>query len=1590
MKKHTSNLFFYSMQHSNQILLQEIMLFIEYLPIIAIAIASPSLIYQYYHYSIYQSTFSQYFFFKIQIVIDVTKHINTKLIIGLMTFLFLSLITYHLIPFLFNCTMKETDWKQKCFNRFCSVYYDLFLMRTANYYIIYFYFLLFNYSLNQSSLKGYYYFIALIFVVLLIWYIIDVYNHITINCVILQLENKKITNQVMNYPYDWCFSMPHDIIMLGLKIICSIEAAYFNSVTLEFIQFLMFSLNLLIVLYITLYVFYLCYNTIIHIRLEWFAFNRLLVFLRIGIVLFIWYSIIFHLLFLNSSSLNALIFSIILMSLLWSIISICFLWKIIIPNSLYNGKIQLIKMVFVLSITSIPSSFKIDHYRLITSFEFKYNIWFKKTSLSSLKPNLFSIQNQLMHIFIIYNILKEKQTKSKKNTHEVINHIYSDIIQLLYYFTKGNTLQYFCYSNNIIKKYSTKQKSITENVHLLVDVLLTKCDNDDELVIFNDLFKGTKLDHIIDKALISMKEVIQSPKEMMKPIIFYRLSHEISKLKLCAKTIVNQINLNDNKNIADVSTRNMIQVNNYCLLIHRYLIETLTNEVLFQDNRLDSDLLKDFLSFHFVQDKTLVLSTPIAKLEMTETIALSNIIKCGNEMIKYKGHPMTMIFPQKFRKEGIRLFSQKLCQYISEDSSNSFISANISTIASEQNAPFQFIMNSVVSSYVDLFVYSFKIIPTIINNEMIINGVYSSNDKIILIFKEELDGELILETFSPSVQNLLIINPEWVEFLNSHSIVITFSELFHKSTMKSQKDGQHEYDCQFSYQIFLKHLLAMQNFEDLILLFKKKNPTIDFKAQLLQAKETKFNVVHLQLFYLFTISERYRYLVYSIVSAKVLKTIRKSLGTNDDFEIENNIFNLYQTTNTMTNSSVSSTTLSTSDILKKRKPFGKYSNTIAETFEKFSYLILLFLSFIIIVCIIFLIIQIIQSQSLYKVNTLYYKFKTLQIFFSHSFLNVFSNICIAEQKSDVCSNAYQDYSRTMQKLFDLPEKFSTRDYVVNAIGFLINNLQGLYNSYNDNIHAYGDQTLIDILLTKMNYIMIRQLDNDLKQEVIQITLEEGLKKFINSLAILNQAKDNFDAPQYSFHIITVKLLNVDFNNVLNKNLNEVQTEIYKICMNYINYSSGFASGESKLIDLYNKREKVKKMILYLYIILVLILHFILAILCRWILIIVQQLLTSIISEIIEELNTKEVKTYLVSKLDILSTLNKLYIENPNSLFKKQAKARKDLIKSFGFLKGKKDNNNPDNRTNDKGYLTHLQTIEKSNLVKQSEMKILLMPVLLKVYGLFILFFSCVIVFNVFLLHSFSDVMLINNYVLSHIGLESQLYDNIALLQIITLVNLTQTNLAAELGIENSSDGILNMKIRHGGKFKDHIFNQERNHPTMFPPTSSFFNYNCHDIFNLVSDNVTISVGQYLSVDYLYYQIKLCEKFKLTSLDNFEYMYNEHNLRSQLLQDYLKTFSYDELYNFNEQFDFFDVFTLTILIIRPLKAYINEKILYKKIDKAFKQFIFVISGYLAFNIIGDILIFLIIKIVVLGKINSIHLNFLNLNKCFSISKSMDTN
>ena len=943
---------------------------------------------------------------------------------------------------------------------------------------------------------------------------------------------------------------------------------------------------------------------------------------------------------------------------------------------------------------------------------------------------------------------------------------------------------------------------------------------------------------------------------------------------------------------------------------------------------------------------------------------------------------------------------------------------------------FQYLINQAYNlSEISLLQYSFKVSRSLVDEHLLIYGYYSGMNNKVMVFEMNTltdvnnikDGiNMKLVNFSEGIKNMLMISGDWIDILDRSNNHIYFNHIFKTSTKMSKKSG-FTYEGILDYNSYMGHLkhygkLIREYLEGEIQNNNNENNVntnliADIKKNFAKIKEKTGKTLTMRLKLLFEINLgiKTKYKIYSVYLLN--KNAKKSIDGNEDQNENwdnNNIVmsdnsglfgssldgdNTHLVSNaSMTENSVS-VRLSQRNSSHKESKMSKQINTqtnkvdkISKAFSTFSLLIALLNCLIIFLCIVFLVVQIIKTNNLKQVNNLNYEFKRIRIAFAHSFLSVFTNGCLAKLRNKECLSYYDDYSRNLIESQGYPKEYNVRDYLVAEIEFKINDMQTTFYTFKEDLFDYGDDSLLTTLTDTMTYTSFEQKNNELIQQSLLVTLEEGFRKYINAFTVLVNSEPNFvSVPMY---IISFRDSIVNFENMEDQNLSEVQTQIYLILINYINYSTIFKKSETILEEEYNRVVNINTTVLVIFMVLIAFFNFVLLVLCLWNISIVTNLFLNFLVGMIMVMSDEDFKFYYEERINDLITLSHLYIRNPNLLLENIKRDERKLAKKLQMNRKKLLQEESTKTQSEKDYLLKAAELNRNKqglAVDVTKIKLILAPFYVRVFCLFSLYFIVLVIFDIILFSQYRTVFVINNYIIDNFLVESQIYDILVLTQIMTLLNLTQNDFANSLGIDNpDSDGVINMKIRETAGYIKSIQNEQSNSEDAFQTVGEFFNQrNCSYIFSNIDNILTTNTSQIKGVDYFDFQSKLCEKFEIMSLPSLEFMFNDYILRVQKLQNLISSYEYEDLYAFNTQYEFYDLITMILMNMQPIRNYIRTVLLDDLMNKTINDFILLIVVYLIVNILLDLTMFLIIRLKIAGKLDKMHKDLLMFNDCFSM-------
>ena len=170
---------------------------------------------------------------------------------------------------------------------------------------------------------------------------------------------------------------------------------------------------------------------------------------------------------------------------------------------------------------------------------------------------------------------------------------------------------------------------------------------------------------------------------------------------------------------------------------------------------------------------------------------------------------------------------------------------------------------------------------------------------------------------------------------------------------------------------------------------------------------------------------------------------------------------------------------------------------------------------------------------------------------------------------------------------------------------------------------------------------------------------------------------------------------------------------------------------------------------------------------------------------------------------------------------------------------------------------------------------------------------------------------------------------------------------------------------------------ELEHKNMFPPIYDIINLDCSQ--GMMEDNYFESAAKILGIDYNKYFQVICTVFPVATTGN------DNTMLFEVL------YMIDQLYHRFENLDFplmfsqmhnsvlFDCYTLVLTLNRIIRNYFNNYIFIEEVNEQFKYFLTLIILYLVFNMILEIIVFLILNMGIIYQIkynNKLMLDFIS--------------
>ena len=170
---------------------------------------------------------------------------------------------------------------------------------------------------------------------------------------------------------------------------------------------------------------------------------------------------------------------------------------------------------------------------------------------------------------------------------------------------------------------------------------------------------------------------------------------------------------------------------------------------------------------------------------------------------------------------------------------------------------------------------------------------------------------------------------------------------------------------------------------------------------------------------------------------------------------------------------------------------------------------------------------------------------------------------------------------------------------------------------------------------------------------------------------------------------------------------------------------------------------------------------------------------------------------------------------------------------------------------------------------------------------------------------------------------------------------------------------------------------ELEHKNMFPALYDIINLDCSK--GMMSDNYFESATKILNVDYNEYFKVICSAFPVATTGNDNTMLFEVLYMIDQLYHRFENLDFALMFNQMHNSVLFDCYTLVLTLNRVIRNYFNNYIFIDEVNEQFKYFSTLIIIYLVFNMILEIIVFLILNMGIIYQIkynNKLMLDFIS--------------
>lgn len=1423
--------------------------------------------------------------------------------------------------------------------------------------------------------------------------------------VYIKIANKQIVKSQMNYPFD-TFSSEYEKLMLLFKIIISYEANY-SYLVKDYVYNINYLLNIVIIIMSIFMLVEIVYkNVFLNINLVIIYTNFNLNSLRKFIISFNCFVALLTVVYKARTMTAQLI--IIILSLFLGACAEYIIWVYTERPKIYDFRdevneeivVYLFSKSFTLGTKAIKNNNLAFYEKIMSIVQTNHIIHCADPSTcimcKKIKDLDVSVYEKLYFLYK-YN-LKNKRVDGKKS---ISYHHY--LIKLFYSKIRGKTYKFYKNFFYLLNNKNLKLPvSIQNTLSFLVNDTM-EIENETGNIYLRILIDLSTFNKDLTVLLKRCKNFIeQNPNlktadELLE--ISRQLSHQqsflfdmLNAIEKRAQNSKQSIKAKENlKSITDITNQKNIQsVAKYNLTLSRYIIETVLNNKYKKIPPLNIESLEEYLSFHFIHDKILILSTKIEDHKLFEVVKSTGFL--GRDKVKF----LSDFFPKKFQKAG----NEKMFKTVN---------FNINNL----NGVFEYIINK--KDCVEHFKLNFELAKTIIDNKIMIYGNYSSfYDKIIILRINTNNNSIGVDadkvevvTYSKAICKLFLIKTIYIEIFNHlKNHFLNLSNIFHSIKFQNKDDSvMYLLHCKFSYNHLYKTFCGLseqifQNFGSLT--YEGVNLQEDMekiKTSFQKKMNKSLNIVMTKLFpvsktcYAFSLEIDHHTPRKDSVKKELSIIDEKTLGSSsagenvkaqDSIPAKNFMMSQYSgSSGTNNNSYASSSSMSNKNSTLNQET-NKATVLIKKETKKISLVSLTIFGlnfFLILLCLIFLFVQISQTNQLKLVNTFYFDFKSLRLKFNNIFYTVTScvDLCPSPDETN-CENVFMKFLDNYQKVIDFTE-FPIKEVIYYEMTSKVNTLKNFYSNFKISLQGKSFKKFSTLLDREIQYYSIQQLSNDISPVVQTITFEQELQMYINSLYILIERKSSGDVFNEPFYIYTYEDSRFDFKNYKSGYFTEIQHEIFKLFTNYGYYAASFDEGEKVIENEFTSLRKTNLVFSILIMCLLLLLNTVILGINIKNLNIASYLFKKLICSLIFRVEQEALRNYLMKKFESLIQLSLMYKKNPSTLIQnialEQSKYNKDVLRSQALLANSTSSHDIPHETEDeKKFYASLTDTSYHMLFFTNQ---ILFPLYLKNIGFFVIYYIIAGIFDIVLIVTITTVYAYQDYVTYNYEFQKYLYSTISIVHLFRLINTTETSYAVGQNIEIADDGIVNPYLRNTFNFynKFTFYQQQKNYIKI----TDYYANSCDTVYATAKDDVFEAfIEEYGKGGDYKLQSLICKNLHFDQFDSMYFIFEDLITLLQNLHNKYTLRTYESLYEFENDIYLSQSYLYMYFFVRPIKENFDLNFLTPLILNKFSSYVMFVWIYMIMNIVMEIILFVFNKVFIVQELVEIQEYFFLFIQC----------